>query len=81
MRPWCVYQDFMSEILVLIRLCEFLFKTKLEQPENLQGGIIEGPFLTAWLHSPIYARQTAHSPDERSVSCGLTFNFLATPKK
>ena len=26
-----------------------------------------GPFLTAWLHSPIYARQTAHSPDERPV--------------
>ena len=54
-----MYQDFMSEILALIRLCKFLFKMKLEQPENLQGGVIEGPFLAAWLHSPIYARQTA----------------------
>lgn len=62
-----MYQDFMSEILVLIRLCEFLFKMKLEQPENLQGRVIERPFLAAWLHSPIYARQTTHSPDECPV--------------
>ena len=51
-----MYQDFMSEILVLIRLCEFLFKMKLEQPENLQGGVIEGPFLATFAHirQPIY---------------------------
>jgi len=48
------------------RLYEFLFKMKLEQPENLQGGVIEGPPLAGWLYSPIYARQTAHS-DERPV--------------
>ena len=74
-----MYQDFMSEVLVLIRLCKFLFKMKLEQPENLQGGVIEGPFLATFAHirQPIY-QMNAQSWVKSQMS---TFNFLARPKK